>query len=337
MKLLPSFFESGWQDPAKIHHGSARLNLLVSQAKEEIAGHLDVAPDEIEFVGELGFAMFSGFAGLLHGLSATVVYSTIDRQLIHAFARDHRARGGSAIEIGFGTRNVDLPTSQRPYLFSWQATNRETGIESPPPLQSDDDLLFADMTGALPHSRLPENWDVAVWDPRSFGGVQGLSILAISRKSRWTSPYPKMDKRRIFGTYSQPLLLATAVGMSRWIADFNARRRDIEIMNQELRAGLSASISDLVIAPGSDPRYLALGIKDVIAEELLRKLEVKGILIDAGSACGAGALSPSHVLDALGMAGLGHIRLMLKATHTQEEIAYLIRSMTDEVAALRNA
>lgn len=334
-QLLPTLFDEGWQDPSKIHHDSAKLALLVNQAREEIAANLGLHPDEVEFVGELGFAMWSGFAGLLDGKSTELIFSSIDRQLIHAFAREHQERGGVAIEckpdhlgaVDFTQVPFSATESHRSRLYSWQATNRETGIEQSTFPLTKADRLFADMTGALPDRNLPDGWDIAVWDPRAFAGFQGIAIIGISKSSRWKSPFPKVDKRRLFGTFSRPLMIATSLALTAWISDFKRAESEIAEARKFLSETLRQKIPGLVIAPGGDPRFLALGIPNLIAEELLRKVEGDGFLIDAGSACGAGALSPSHVLDSLGMKDLAHIRITLKSTQTLESVNALAQSL----------
>ena len=61
----------------------------------------------------------------------------------------------------------------------------------------------------------------------------------------------------------------------------------------------------------------------VEAETLLLLLDEAGICASAGSACSAGAVEPSHVLLALGLApaqAKGTLRLTLDAANTAEEI-----------------
>jgi cysteine desulfurase len=85
-----------------------------------------------------------------------------------------------------------------------------------------------------------------------------------------------------------------------------------------------------------DPRNLAIVISGVISEELLRRLDQRGIKVDAGSACGAGALSPSHVLEAMGYGLDGQIRITLKPGHNKNGVEQLVAALAEEVLQLRN-
>lgn len=175
---------------------------------------------------------------------------------------------------------------------------------------------------------MPEKWDSALWDPRSFGGPQGIAILGIAQNGNWRNPGPQIDKRRVFGSYSKPLLLATAVAMEHYVKEQSEQSEKIASLNETARKLLREYIDTVLIAgelENTDPRYLAFSIPGVIAEELLRKVEGEGYLIDAGSACGGGALAPSHVLSAMGMPQDGNIRLTFKANQSLEEVADLIR------------
>jgi cysteine desulfurase len=65
-------------------------------------------------------------------------------------------------------------------------------------------------------------------------------------------------------------------------------------------------------------------------------MEKSQILIDAGSACSAAALSPSHVLSAMGFGEDGQLRITLKADHDEVAIEKLVEALATEIARLRS-
>ena len=74
-------------------------------------------------------------------------------------------------------------------------------------------------------------------------------------------------------------------------------------------------------------------------ESLLLLLDDLGIAASSGSACTSGSLDPSHVLLAIGRpheVAHGSLRLTLGEDITEEEVDYIIKSVTDVVAYLRN-
>jgi cysteine desulfurase len=329
---ISAAFESGWGEPQKLHQSSAKLRQALGEAREVIAIHLGLAPAELEFVGELGFGYWSAFTGLQRQIPDSLIHSPIDRQIIHAFSREIANSGGvvRVAEVnGLGQVKYGDAISTNPNsVVVWQGTNRETGIEQEFPRFAEKSLVFADLTARF-DLKLTEAVDVALWDPRSIGGPEGLAILGIPNGSRWRSPIPQIDQRRLFGSYSKPLLLAAAVAIDEWMTGLSEKRRHLAELNKYARKALASTLPVRVVGESaiSDPRFLALVFDGVIAEELLREMEKSGFLIDAGSACGAGAMQPSHVLSALGFGIDGHIRLTLKLDQAEADIDLLCAAL----------
>jgi cysteine desulfurase len=326
--LLSEFFDKGWPDPTKIHQQSANLRNLIATAKESIAANLGVKPTELEFVGELGFGFQTALAGLLHNNLNKFYLSAVDRQIVHAFARDHQG-SGAEIEVlppnELGVIDFDATTPNS--ILSWQSVNRETGVRQKEPAPRENQLLFADMTAETDLKRVPQNWSSALWDPRVFRGPQGIAILGIANHGGWKNPGPQIDKRRVYGSYSKPLLLACAVALESWLKEKVERDTKLLELNGLTRKLLVETIPTVRVAGDDrncDPRYLAFSIPNVIAEEVLRKVEQSGFLIDAGSACGSGAMEPSHVLTAMGFGLDGNFRITFKAEQTPQSVQELI-------------
>lgn len=326
--LLATFFEQGWPDPSKLHHQSANLRNLLQTAKESIASNLGIQSTELEVVGELGFGFQSAISGIMQNQNLIFTYSEVDRQIIHAFARLFASIGGQVVQLKPNVNGlIDFSQSPQDSILIWQSTNRETGVIQQLPPTNHYQKLFADMTASYELQRLPSNWDCALWDPRSFGGPQGIALLGISNNGCWQNPGPVIDKRRVFGSYSKPLLLATAVALENWVKEKDKQQKHVAALNQLARKLIAEKLPNAIIAgdfKNTDPRFLAFCLPGVIAEELLRKLEAVGTLVDAGSACGGGALSPSHVLTAMGFPMDGNMRITLKLEHSEAMVYELI-------------
>ena len=336
-ELLQYFFASGWPDPSKIHQQSSVLRNQLGVARESIAANLGIATSELEIVGELGFGFQTAVSGLLTHRHNRFIIGAIDRQVIHGLARLHHQSGGEVITLspdsqGFIDYQSSLSSDHD--VVSWQATNREVGVRQIPPQTKENQALFADMTANYPLNKLPKKWDSALWDPRVFGGPQGIALVGIANTGLWRNPGPEIDKRRVYGSFSKPLLLATAVALEHWMKSASEDIARIKELNSDLRTIMRERIPEVQIASpeDGDPRFLAFVIPGVIAEEALRFVEKFGFLIDAGSACGAGALSPSHVLEAMGYGADGNFRITLKPHHSQEEVKELVEVLVKGIA-----
>ncbi|NDA38563.1 MAG: hypothetical protein EBX86_00525 [Actinobacteria bacterium] len=338
---LERAFEMGWLDPSKLHHDSANFRNLIEESRESIATNLGVGKSDLEFVGELGFGYWAALSGALTNSSQPFIHGATDRQVVHAFARDYQGRGREVMKLSCGQDGlfdyVSATKFENPWIF-WQATNRETGVEQAQPKLKNGNFI-ADMTASFDPKRLPDYWDVALWDPRSFAGPEGIAILAINEESEWRSPIPPIDKRRLFGSFSKPLLVLTAIALEEWSNELSKNQAYLAELNRELRNLIATQISGAQLVGESsscDPRNLAVVFSGVIGEELLRRLDQRGIKVDAGSACGAGALSPSHVLEAMGYGLDGQIRITLKPGHSKSGVAQLVAALAQEVLQLRD-
>lgn len=271
-----------------------------------------------------------------------------DRQVVHAFGREYAQAGNRTItlttdktgNLPFEPALQECIAAKQPVVVFWQAANRETGV-----MQNEigislprNSMLVADMTAAISPSQRPNEYGVALWDPRFFGGPEGLAILAINPESNWRSPIPPIDKRRLFGAYSKPLLLLAASALAEQRKNEEQSLAQLRELNSALRAKIRSEINDVEIVGDSmrsNPRNLAIVAKGVVAEEILRALEKREILVDAGSACGAGALSPSHVLEAMGFGDSGHLRITLRASHSVADLNVLVSGLKEEIERFR--
>ena len=74
-------------------------------------------------------------------------------------------------------------------------------------------------------------------------------------------------------------------------------------------------------------------------EGLILRLDLAGVCGSTGSACSTGSLDPSHVLMAIGLPheiAHGSLRLTLGEQNTEEDVDYIIETVTDVVSTLRS-
>ena len=224
---------------------------------------------------------------------------------------------------------VELTTDS---VLSFQLANGETGAINKVPEQLPKDLLIAiDATASGNREPLPEKWSSAVFDSRAWEGPAGLAVVAIADSANWKNPLPHISAvRRTYGTFSLPLLIASAVALE----NFKPDDKNIRKMSAKIRSEISREIPGSRIAgdlENSMPHLTSLVIPGCNGEEILRGLSARGLSVDSGSACTAMNLQPSHVLAAMGLPTDGNIRITLHAETTAEEVELLINALVDEV------
>lgn len=210
--------------------------------------------------------------------------------------------------------------------------NGETGAINKVPEQLPHDLFIAiDATASGTREPLPEKWSSAVFDSRAWEGPAGLAVVAIADSANWKNPLPHISAvRRTYGTFSLPLLIASAVALE----NFKPDDKNIRNMSAKIRSEISREIPGSKIAgdlENSMAHLSSLVIPGCNGEEILRGLSARGLSVDSGSACTAMNLQPSHVLAAMGLPTDGNIRITLHAETTAEEVELLINALVDEV------
>ena len=338
--VLLDAFDQGWHDPQKLTQGASKARILQQNSLESIASRLGVHPTELEIVGEPALGHFFAIQGFIEPTS-TIFYSTVDKKEIQAIARARQ----SAVELSvnsLGQINPDgFHGAKHDDLLALQGANAETGV-----VQNLNEvterflshaqrgLVCLDFTAVGCQQPLPEKWDGAVFDSRSWRGPQGLGIVAIKSGSRWRNPLPHINSVKTPQSFSLPLLISSAVALESWVSDDERIRQ----LSRRLRDGIRSRISDCDIAgdlEGSLPHVNSFSFLYVEGEELLRSLEKCGFLVDSGSACTAEDLQPSHVLAAMGLLTHGNVRITIHAETTETDIDELIGALIQSVEELR--
>ena len=87
------------------------------------------------------------------------------------------------------------------------------------------------------------------------------------------------------------------------------------------------------------PGHVSICAKNIEGENLVLQTDLKGIQASSGSACSSGSLEPSHVLTAINIPKdfiRGSLRLTLGRENTEEDVKYIIESITNIVNNLTN-
>jgi cysteine desulfurase len=124
--------------------------------------------------------------------------------------------------------------------------------------------------------------------------------------------------------------VAGAVALGRAVQLAAAEQADLagrlRTLRDELARRLKSEVPELVVnAEESEraPHLLSVSIDGADSEALLMHLDLAGVAVSSGSACSTGAVEPSHVLVAMGVArerALGAIRFSLGRESTQADV-----------------
>jgi cysteine desulfurase len=99
-----------------------------------------------------------------------------------------------------------------------------------------------------------------------------------------------------------------------------------------------AQIPDVEVVGDPDgrlPHLVTFSCLYVDGEALVTELDRRGFGVASGSACTASTLTPSHVLEAMGVLTHGNVRLSLTRTTPADEVDRFLAELPEVVKSLR--
>ena len=327
-QALLAAFDQGWADPKKISQSSAKAAILRNQVLENIADKLAIPASSIEVLGEPSLGHFLSIAGLFRD-NSLFAYSATEKGKIRAIARSHRDQVVE-LPVDRDGKIQNLAGLREGSVLSLQLANGETGViqnfaELPQTIR-----VAVDATASGSRTPLPSHWNTALFDSLSWNGPAGLAIMAISNRSEYSYPLPHIAPISSPGSYSLPLLIASAIALE-----------NFTIEKSTLRTFALTELGSIegveVVAPNAPalPHIFSLVIHGVAGEPAIRELASLGFDVDSGSACSPEDLQPSHVLAAMGYETKGHLRFTLHAGTTEEAISELAKQLKAVLQKLR--
>ena len=339
---------------ASSQHGPGRrARVAVERARRAVAGVLACAPAEVLFTSGGTEADNAAILGTLGPLAERgrprLVTSGAEHDAVLKTAEAWRA-AGHPVEIvppeasgGADPEALAAATGPETGLVSAMLVNNETGAVSNVPRIA----AGAHARGALAHTDavqapglLPLAVDALGVDLLSLsghkvGGPKGVGALFV-RSGTPLAPTVHggaQERGRRGGTENVAGIVGFAEALRLAEAEREATAGRLAALRQRLRARLAAAVPDLRVntpeaASGAAPHVLSVSLPPgpggpVDGETLLVGLDLEGVHASAGSACTSGALTPSHVLLAMGVpheTAAATVRFSLGRTTTDEDV-----------------
>jgi cysteine desulfurase len=346
-EVLLAALERGYADPRRLHRSGRDARLLLDNAREATADALGVRADEVSFTPSGTHAVHLGLLGLVRGSRRgdVVVHSAVE----HSAVRHAVAWGARAAEVGaMGDGRVhdgDLvneAVAPGVGVVALQTANHEVGTVQPVgELELPHDIpLFTDACASMGRLPLPEGWAAAAGSAHKWGGPAGVGVLLVRKRARWRNPFPGDDRidERSTGFENVPAVLAAAAALQAVVAErteVNARQHALVDV---VRRRVAAEVPDVEVVGdpvGRLPHLVTFSCLYVDGEALVTELDRRGFGIASGSACTASTLTPSHVLEAMGVLTHGNVRLSLQRDTTRADVDAFCDALPGVVAEIR--
>jgi cysteine desulfurase len=352
--------EQGWADPARLHREGRRARLLLDTARASVAAVLVARPDEVSFTASgthaIHLAVLGAAAGRRtsqrghapHLVTGAVEHSAVLQACAYV-------AGGAVTSVPVDrSGRVDIQAYDaalagvRPAtLACLQSANHEVGTLQPVaevaalaterrvPLLVD----AAQTAGRLP---TPDGWSLLTASAHKWGGPAGVGVLAVRRGVRWRSPLPddERERGRVAGFENVPAVVAAAASLEAVTRENAAHDQRLRALVGRLRAELPRRLPDLVLVGDPDrrlPHLVTFSLLYVDGEALVHELDRAGFSVSSGSSCTSSTLTPSHVLEAMGVLSHGNVRVSLSRDVTEGDVERFLQTLPDLVARLRSA
>ena len=363
--MLP-YLREDFGNPSSLHGVGARARKALEDARETIARCLSCSDREIVFTRGGTESVNLALQGVVAALLRTngekrphVVTSAVEHQAVLQTIESLEKEG--RVEVtrlqvdasgDLDLREIEASLRETTVLISIMFVNNETGNIYP--ITAIGNLARArgipfhtdavQAVGKLPVDlkRLPV--DLLSFSSHKIYGPKGVGALYI-RKGVRLRPIlfggaQEMEKRG--GTENLAGVVGFGAAMERIHHDMEKESARVASLRDRLQAGLIESVPGTRIHGKERHRIgntLMVTFEGVTSETILLALDRQGIAVSAGSACASGALEPSHVLMAMGVASKeakGAVRFSLGRQTTEDDINKVLDVMPAMVAGCRS-
>lgn len=188
-----------------------------------------------------------------------------------------------------------------------------------------------------------QNIDMLSISAHKFHGPKGTGALYARTGIPLTNIIEggAQEKGKRAGTENLPAIVSMAAALKEACDGIVPAAEKVTVLRDRLIQGLK-KIPHSKLNGDADKRLpgtVNFCFEGIEGESLLLLLDARGISASSGSACTSGSLDPSHVLLALGLpheVAHGSLRLSIDESNTEEEMDYIISSVSDVVDYLRD-
>lgn len=360
MKAMISAMENSYGNPSSIHQIGMAANDALQTAREQIARCLGCMPKEIFFTSGgtesdnqaiVSVAMLGAKQNKRHIISTAFEHHAV----LHTLRR-LKEQGFEIQLLDVGAEGnitaAQVEDAIRPdtCLVTVMFANNEIGSVLPiaeigEVCRAHGVLFHTDAVqaaGHIPVNVKKQNIDMLSLSAHKFHGPRGIGALYVKRGIELTSLMEGggQERGKRPGTENLPAIMGMAAALKEECSLMEENAARVAAMRDRLLQGLFQIPYSILNGPRDNrlPGNVNFCFEGVSGESLLLLLDSKGICASSGSACASGALDPSHVLLALGLApeiAQGSLRISLDISNTEEEIDYMLEVIPQVVEQLR--
>jgi cysteine desulfurase len=356
-QTVVSCLDETYGNASSIHHFGQAAKQRLELARRQLAALINAGPTEIVFTGggtEADNMAILGVVRAAAGPRKHVITSAIEHPAVLAPCGQLEREGVSITRLPVGAGGVvdpdDVSRALRPetVLVSIMHANNEIGTIQPVAAiaaQSDVTLHVdgVQALGKIPVDVAALGVDLYSMSAHKLYAPKGVGALYVRKGTRLAplsfGGHHERDRRP--GTENVPAIAgfgAAAEAASRNLSDEAAK---ISALRDRLEHAILERISETGVngaRASRTPNTTNIYFDGIDGEALVIALDLRGFAVSTGSACSSGAVTPSHVLTAIGLSAeraRASIRFSLGRFTTAAEVDALIEALEASVAHLR--
>lgn len=356
-EAMAAFLKQNFGNPQSQHWaGRAAANAVVA-ARDKTAHILGCKPEEVYFTSggtEAGNAAIKGVCAA-HGKGSIIVSATEHPALIES-AEDMRKFGVEVIYVNPDNRGIVSPQTVEnavkddTFFCAVMYANNETGVIQPVKeigeiCRARNIFYYCDCVqtaGVLP---FPTQYcDSIGISSHKFYGPRGFGAMYIKNGSKINRFISGGMQERGFrgGTLNAAAAAGLAMALENAENNRESNNAKIKALRDEFVKRVLQEVEGSVLNGDKTlrvPSNANISFEGCDGANILFLLDLEGIAVSTGSACSAGAVTPSHVLTAMGLSAeraKGAVRFTFGKYNTFEEVEFTIGAVKRAVAKIRN-
>ena len=333
----------------------------VEHARNQVAAAINASPDEIFFTAGGTESDNMAIKGVAHKYAKKgkhIITTAIEH---HAVLHTCEALEKEGYEVTYlpvdedgliSVEQVKAAMRDDTLLVTVMFANNEVGTIEPiaeiGALCRERNVLFhTDAVQAVCHIPIDVramNIDLMSISAHKFHGPKGIGAL-YCRKGIVLEPVivgGAQERKRRAGTENVAGIVGLGAAIERAHKNMSADMAHVSALRAKLISGILKNIPHVKLNGHPTqrlPQNVNFSIRYIEGESILLMLDINGIAASSGSACTSGSLDPSHVLLAMGIPheiAHGSLRLTLSDMTTDEEVDYVLETLTKTVKRLRD-
>lgn len=337
-----------FSNPGAIHGAGSQARRILQESRRTLARLLNVREQEVFFTSggteANNWAVQLGLPGKKHIVAAATEHKSVLEPLVQMERQGYSVTyvvpdGAGRISVDSVAKAITAETG----LLCVQAVNNETGV-----IQDVDGLAalakqrgipyFCDAVQSFGHIRQNlHKASIISLSAHKLGGPRGVGCLVVRYPN---SPTPmirgggqELGKRS--GTENVPAAAGFALAAELAMAELDVETTRLKALTDHLERKLR-EIAPNMVTNGENadrhPGVLNCRFPGVTGEEIAVRLDLKGICVSPGAACGARDSAPSHVIRAMGQSdqqAREAVRFSLGRLTTQAEVDATVGAISD--------